>query len=358
MTPTARYADIVLPATTFWERNDVHTPWAGAGHYAIFMQQAIAPVGECRNDLDICAELAGRLGIAGYNDKTEDEWLRELTRARHRRLRDVPGQRPGPAARPRRRGGVRAGDPRSGAPPVHDAVGQDRDLLDGASRPTPIPTASARSRRSRPGSRRRRSTRATRCGWSRPSRAPARTRSTTTSRSSSRADREDVWIHPADAAAAASRTAQRVRVFNERGRTLLPARVTDRMAPGVVSIKEGAWFAPDARRAGHARLLERADRRPLVARRRDALQHLLRGDRSRPPSRRLSRPSRRDQRAGGRGWSSRAPPARTRSWAGSPGPEGQRVHPGPGVDRRGLQIVGHADRHAVEAHLAHSTAAR
>src|SRR5438445_1983236 len=61
VTPTARYADIVLPATTFWERNDVHTPWAGAGHYAIFMQQAIAPVGECRNDLDICAALAERL---------------------------------------------------------------------------------------------------------------------------------------------------------------------------------------------------------------------------------------------------------------------------------------------------------
>ena len=80
VTPTARYADIVLPATTFWERNDVHTPWAGAGHYAIFMQQAIAPVGECRNDLDICAALADRLGIEGYNDRTEDEWLRELTK--------------------------------------------------------------------------------------------------------------------------------------------------------------------------------------------------------------------------------------------------------------------------------------
>ena len=34
-TPTVRHADIVLPATTFWERNDVHTPWAGAGHYAM-----------------------------------------------------------------------------------------------------------------------------------------------------------------------------------------------------------------------------------------------------------------------------------------------------------------------------------
>ena len=65
MTPTARYADILLPATTFWERNDVHTPWAGAGHYAIFMQQAIAPMYECRNDIDICADLAGRLGLVG-----------------------------------------------------------------------------------------------------------------------------------------------------------------------------------------------------------------------------------------------------------------------------------------------------
>src|SRR5437763_1957494 len=80
ITPTARFADIVLPATTFWERNDVHTPWAGAGHYAIFMKQAIEPVGECRNDIDIFADLAGRVGIASYSDKSEMAWLRELTR--------------------------------------------------------------------------------------------------------------------------------------------------------------------------------------------------------------------------------------------------------------------------------------
>lgn len=40
-----------------------------------------------------------------------------------------------------------------------------------------------------------------------------------------------------------------MRVFNERGATILPARVTDRITPGVVAIKEGAWFTPDAR--GH-----------------------------------------------------------------------------------------------------------
>src|SRR4029453_19057017 len=79
LTPTARHADIVLPATTFWERNDVHTPWAGAGHYAIFMKQAISPMYECRNDIDIFGDLARRVGIEGYNGKSEMEWLRELT---------------------------------------------------------------------------------------------------------------------------------------------------------------------------------------------------------------------------------------------------------------------------------------
>ena len=79
MTPTVRYADIVLPATTFWERNDVHTPWAGAGHYAIYMRQAIEPMYECRNDVDIFDDLSRRVGINGYNDKSETQWLKEFT---------------------------------------------------------------------------------------------------------------------------------------------------------------------------------------------------------------------------------------------------------------------------------------
>jgi len=60
----------------------------------------------------------------------------------------------------------------------------------------------------------------------------------------SRADHDDVWLHPADAAARGIVNGQKVRVFNHRGATVLPARVTDRIAPGCVSIKEGAWFTP------------------------------------------------------------------------------------------------------------------
>ena len=36
-----------------------------------------------------------------------------------------------------------------------------------------------------------------------------------------------------------------MRVFNPAGATVLPAEVTDRIARGVVSMKEGRWFTPD-----------------------------------------------------------------------------------------------------------------
>ena len=49
-----------------------------------------------------------------------------------------------------------------------------------------------------------------------------------------------------DAAARGIANGDTVRVFNDRGATLLPVKVTRDIAPGVVTIKEGAWFAPDA----------------------------------------------------------------------------------------------------------------
>jgi anaerobic dimethyl sulfoxide reductase subunit A len=61
----------------------------------------------------------------------------------------------------------------------------------------------------------------------------------------SRADRDDVWMNTGDAAARGIVDGQSVRVFNDRGASILPARVTDRIAPGVVSMKDGAWFTPN-----------------------------------------------------------------------------------------------------------------
>lgn len=51
-------------------------------------------------------------------------------------------------------------------------------------------------------------------------------------------------MNPDDARARGIVDEQMVRVFNDRGSTLLPVKITPRIAAGVVSIKEGAWFAP------------------------------------------------------------------------------------------------------------------
>ena len=74
----ARHADIVLPATTPLERNDIGKEASDPIIFA--MQQAIPPVGDARNDYDIFSELAHRLGFGEEftEDCTEEDWLRRL----------------------------------------------------------------------------------------------------------------------------------------------------------------------------------------------------------------------------------------------------------------------------------------
>src|SRR5499425_1154044 len=60
MTETARFADIVLPATMFLEHDDVYR---GGGHqYIILGPKLIDPPSECRNNHDVICGLARRLG--------------------------------------------------------------------------------------------------------------------------------------------------------------------------------------------------------------------------------------------------------------------------------------------------------
>jgi anaerobic dimethyl sulfoxide reductase subunit A len=238
-------ADIVLPATTFWDRNDVHVPWSGAGHYAIFMRQAIEPMYECRNDIDIFADLARRVGIDGYNDKSETEWLREFTRGS---IDDFDtfieqGVARFPAPRDAVAFAAQIRDPKnhpfntpSGKIEVFSTILTDKPDLYGLGAMPAVPT------------------------WIAPPgpdeafplmlcspKLRARTHSTHGNQPGlARVDPDDVWLNDRDAAARGIGNGQRVRIFNDQGATVLPAFVTDRIAPGVVSIKEGAWFTPDA----------------------------------------------------------------------------------------------------------------
>ncbi|AVO38656.1 molybdopterin-dependent oxidoreductase [Pukyongiella litopenaei] len=88
-TATAQRADIVLPATTTLERNDIGG--SSRDPFVFFMPKLIEPVGESRDDYAIFAELARRLGCHDRFTQGRDEeaWLRHLWSAtRTRAARD------------------------------------------------------------------------------------------------------------------------------------------------------------------------------------------------------------------------------------------------------------------------------
>jgi molybdopterin guanine dinucleotide-containing S/N-oxide reductase-like protein len=60
-TDTTDYADIVLPATTFFEQKDLQTAY---GHYYLQMSnKAIEPLGECRSNVELFRALAQKMGF-------------------------------------------------------------------------------------------------------------------------------------------------------------------------------------------------------------------------------------------------------------------------------------------------------
>jgi biotin/methionine sulfoxide reductase len=74
--PMSRRADIVLPATTPLERNDL----GGAETVLIAMKAAIEPQGQARDDYAIMAELADRLSFGDQftDGKSPEDWIRKL----------------------------------------------------------------------------------------------------------------------------------------------------------------------------------------------------------------------------------------------------------------------------------------
>lgn len=86
----ARYSDIVLPATTPLERNDIGG--SGMDDFIFWMEQVIDPVGEARDDYDIFSELAERLEVGERftEGRTSEEWIEHLYGRFHSYHRDYP----------------------------------------------------------------------------------------------------------------------------------------------------------------------------------------------------------------------------------------------------------------------------
>lgn len=79
-TASARMSDIILPATTTLERNDICFYGHGSHESIIAMKQAVDPIGESKNDYDICAGIMEKMGLKERytENKTEMDWIKEI----------------------------------------------------------------------------------------------------------------------------------------------------------------------------------------------------------------------------------------------------------------------------------------
>jgi len=77
MTPTAAFCDVVLPATTFLEREDIL--FTGM-NYLFYSGKAIDPSGDAKDDYEILCELSDRLGFLDkYSEKkTASLWIEQF----------------------------------------------------------------------------------------------------------------------------------------------------------------------------------------------------------------------------------------------------------------------------------------
>ncbi len=250
MTPTARFADILLPVTHAAERNDLTRPWP-SGPYYTFVNKAVEPLGECKSDLEIACELAQELGFRDYNPLSEEEWLKafveknpetaeqikDYDKFRREGIHRVKLAEPIVAFKeqiedpennpfPTPSGKIEIFSQRVAdlnnplCPPVPKYLSTWEDQNDPLTGKYPLQVLS-------PHAKNRVHSHLHKVDWLReiePHRA---------------------WINPADAEPRGIRDRDEIYVFNDRGKLAITAWVTERIMPGVICIFEGAWYDPD-----------------------------------------------------------------------------------------------------------------
>jgi biotin/methionine sulfoxide reductase len=258
-TPAAKMADIVLPATTGLERDDIG--YARKEPFLIAMKKAREPIGEARDDYWIFSEITRRLGAGEIYSEGRDtmQWLSHL----YEEAREKS---------------ARSGVEFPAFPAFWDAgiaeiQGEERDPVmlarfraDPEKHPLKTPsgkieifseTIASFGYDDCPGH----------AVWLEPiewlgskkaERYPLHMLSDQpTDKLHSQLDhsphakatkvkgRQPITLHPEDAAARGLSEGDLVRVFNDRGACLAAVRMSNRIRRGVVRLSTGAWFDPE-----------------------------------------------------------------------------------------------------------------
>jgi len=251
LTPTARYADIILPVTSIAEKSDLVRPWP-SGPYFACANQVIEPIGECKSDLRIAEELADKLELEEF-EKYPDEnkalrfliKLREDTRKNIRNIdkfredgihrlkleepyiafkeqivniENKPFSTPSGKIEIFSQRIADLNDPEN--PPIPKYMERWEGRYDPLNKRYPIQLIS-------PHPKNRVHSELYLVEWLK------------------EVEPHVAWVNPVDAEARGIKDGDEILVFNDRGKLTIRAWLTERIIPGVICIFEGTWYDPD-----------------------------------------------------------------------------------------------------------------
>lgn len=260
-TATARHADIVLPACTTFETNDITNIGTYTNDGFVAMQQAIEPQWESKPNYWIFSELTKRLGVEKEftEGRTIEQWIEKLYTDARGFGAKIGVNMPAFAdfwkkgyvmfdVKPEDRNYIQMGkfrqDPKANAlgtesgliqlfsPKIasykyddclgHPAYFQPTEGTATSTKEFPLALMACKSRY----------------------RLHSQLDSTVSNRFADIQGREPCWINPADAKDRKIENGDIVLVSSRRGKILAGAYITDRVMPGVVVVHHGAWYTP------------------------------------------------------------------------------------------------------------------
>lgn len=253
MTPSARYADILLPATSVFEGNNIVAPWLG-NNFVLRNNKAIEPLFGCRFEWEWLKEVAERLGLydAFIDGKPDaEQWLEECYNILKSREPELPDYQTFCEA-----GGWQYNE-------QINHIAFQKEIEDPEQHPFATPSGKIEIFSKRlyefeqedipaipcylpcpegPEDPLRKEYSLQLMGWH------TRRRCHTVHDNNEYQDEVEMpglWIHPQDAAVREIVDGDLVEVFNGRGCVRIPAVVTERIVPGVAAMSQGGWFTPD-----------------------------------------------------------------------------------------------------------------
>jgi len=261
ITTSSRYADYLLPCCINLEEHDWSTDGDSNMAYVIFNEQCIEPHMESRSIYDICAGIAGALGVKEEftEGRTQYQWLEHLYEQSRKSVPDLPPTlkeafvlgvykkyfpenhiaykdfREDPYANPLQTpsGKIEIYSPRLAElaktwklekgqriTPLAEYIQDPNGFLSPLRAKYPLQLIGHHYKQ------RVHSTYGN-CPWLQ------------------KAMPQELWINPVDAKARNIVLGDKVKIFNEFGVTYVPVKVTPRIMPGVISLPEGAWHTPN-----------------------------------------------------------------------------------------------------------------